>query len=52
MRSGEVWPSSGGHLIIIPISLIGTPGRVPSSLGLSVSELLSKFYLSGEAKAK
>ena len=50
MKGGEVWPTSGGHLIIIPISLIGTPGRVPSSLGLSVSELLSKFFLSGQGR--
>ncbi len=47
MKGGDVWPQSGGHLIIIPISLIGTPGRVPSSLGLSVSELLGKVFLSG-----
>ena len=50
MKGGDVWPQSGGHVIIIPISLIGTPGRVPSSLGLSVSELLSKFFLSGEMR--
>lgn len=48
MSDGDIWPESGGgHIIIIPLALIGTPGRVPSSLGLSVTEILSKFYLSG-----
>jgi hypothetical protein len=48
MKGGELWPTdSHGHLIIIPLSLIGPPGRVPSSLGLAVGELLSKFFLSG-----
>lgn len=49
MADGEVWPTgTHGHLIIIPLSLIGPPGRVPSSLGLAVTALLNKFYLSGE----
>ena len=48
MADREVWPTDPhGHLIIIPLSMIGPPGRVPSSLGLAVTELLNKFYLSG-----
>jgi hypothetical protein len=40
------WPSGAGNLIIIPMSLVGPPGRVPSSLGLSMGDLLSKLFLS------
>ena len=46
MAQGDVWPVGGsGHLIAIPASLVGPPGRVPSSLGLSLGELLSKLML-------
>lgn len=46
MKGGDVWPTdTHGHLIIIPVSLVGTPGRVPASLGLSVTELLSKMLM-------
>jgi hypothetical protein len=48
MSDGEVWPTgSFGHVIFIPISLAGPPGRVPSSLGLSIGDLLGKLYISG-----
>ena len=40
------WPTGAGNLIIIPMSLVGPPGRVPSSLGLSMGDLLSKLFLS------
>lgn len=51
MSDGEVWPTSfQGHVIFVPISVAGPPGRVPSSLGLSIGDLLSKFYISGEEK--
>ncbi len=42
------WPSGPGNLIIIPMSLVGPPGRVPSSLGLSMGDLLGKLFLSDE----
>jgi len=46
MAGGDLWPHGGkGHLIAIPASLVGPPGRVPSSLGFSVGELLSKLWL-------
>ncbi len=46
MSDSTLWPSDPkGHLIIMPISLIGPPGRVPSSLGLSVSDLVSRVFL-------
>jgi hypothetical protein len=40
------WPTGSGNLIIIPMSLVGPPGRVPSSLGLSMGDLLDKLFLS------
>jgi hypothetical protein len=40
------WPTGAGNLIIIPMSLVGPPGRVPSSLGLSMGDLLNKLFLS------
>jgi hypothetical protein len=40
------WPTGAGNLIIIPMSLIGPPGRVPLSLGLSRGDFLSKLFLS------
>jgi len=40
------WPSGAGNLIIIPMSVVGPPGRVPSSLGLSMGDLLNKLFLS------
>jgi hypothetical protein len=40
------WPVGAGNIIIIPLSLVGPPGRVPSSLGLSMGDLLNKLFLS------
>jgi len=49
MTDGPLWPTDpDGHLIIIPVSLIGPPGRVPSSLGLAVSDLLSRLFLTDQ----
>ena len=46
MAPHDPWPHGGsGHLIIVPSSLVGLPGRVPSSLGLALGELLSKLFL-------
>ena len=46
MAGGDLWPHGGaGHLIVVPSSLVGTPGRTPSSLGLAMGELLSKLFL-------
>jgi hypothetical protein len=39
------WPSGSGNIIIIPLSLAGPPGRVPSSMGLAIGELLNKLLL-------
>ena len=36
-----------GHLIIMPISVVGPPGRTPSSMGLSVLSILSKIIIWG-----
>jgi hypothetical protein len=47
MAGGDVYPSGNGNLIILPASLVGPPGRVPSSLGLAVGELITKLLLSG-----
>ena len=41
------WPLGGtGNIIILPLSLVGPPGRVPSSLGFAVGELLAKLFFS------
>lgn len=40
------WPLGHGNLIILPLSLVGPPGRVPSSLGFAVGELLAKLFFS------
>jgi hypothetical protein len=40
-------PLGSGHLVILSPSALGLPGRVPSSLGLAVGELLNKLLLSG-----
>ena len=46
MRDEGEWPTDPhGHLVILPVSLVGPPGRVPSSIGLSVIELLSKVLM-------
>jgi len=39
------WPSGPGNLIIVPASLAGPPGRVPSSLGLALGDVLNKLLL-------
>ena len=50
MSDPALWPTGGsGHLVIIPISLVGPPGRVPSSLGFAVGDLLSKLILTDRA---
>ena len=39
------WPSGNGNLIILSPSMAGVPGRVPSSLGLAIGDLLDKLLL-------
>lgn len=39
-------PLGHGHLLIFPISAVGPPGRVPSSIGLSIGEILQKVFIS------
>ncbi len=43
----DLWQSgSHGHLTGLPVSIAGPTGRVPSSLGLAIGELLAKFFIS------
>jgi len=50
MKDSTVWPTDGaGILAIVPLSVVGPPGRVPSSLGFSVGELLGKVFLTDRA---
>ena len=41
-------PVSVGHLIAYPLALAGMPGRTPTSLGLGVTQLLTKFWIYNE----
>ena len=41
-----------GHLVIMPISVVGPPGRTPSSMGLSVLSILSKIIIWGNKNSK
>ena len=45
------WPTDpmGGNLMIIPLSLVGPPGRSPSSLGLGAADLLNQIMLTDGA---
>jgi hypothetical protein len=36
-----------GHLVIMPISVVGPPGRTPTSMGLSVLSILTKIIIWG-----
>jgi len=49
MAVNTPWPTGSGNLIIVPASLAGPPGRVPSSVGLSMADLLNKLLLSDAA---
>jgi hypothetical protein len=43
----DLWASgSHGHLTGLPVSIAGPTGRVPSSLGLAIGELMAKFFIS------
>ena len=54
MMAGDTvaWPSGSGNLILIPMSLVGPPGRVPSSMGLAIGELLNKLLLTDTAEER
>ncbi|MFI5263570.1 MAG: hypothetical protein ACHQM6_03545 [Candidatus Kapaibacterium sp.] len=42
-----IWKSGNhGHLTGLPVSIAGPTGRVPSSLGLAVGELMAKLFIS------
>jgi len=41
-------PSSGGNIMITPISVTGPTSRSPSSLGLNVSDILTTFFIAGD----
>jgi hypothetical protein len=40
-----VWPTGSGNLTVLPVSIASPTGRVPSSLGLAVGELLNKIFI-------
>ena len=47
----ETWtgsPSSGGNLIIEPISIAGPRSRSPSTLGLNALDFLNEFFITGD----
>ena len=51
MKGPQKWPTDpmGGNLMILPLSLVGPPGRSPSSLGLAAVDLLSQIMLTDGA---
>lgn len=51
MAGPQSWPTDpmGGNLMIIPLSLVGPPGRSPASLGLAAADLLNQIMLTDEA---
>jgi hypothetical protein len=53
LMAGETtpWPDGPGNLIFLPLSMAGPPGRVPSSLGMAIGQLLGKLFLSGTGNA-
>ncbi|HYM20488.1 MAG TPA: hypothetical protein VEW28_05725 [Candidatus Kapabacteria bacterium] len=40
-----IWPTGSGNLTVLPVSIAAPTGRVPSSLGLAVGELLNKIFI-------
>lgn len=40
-----IWPTGSGHLTVLPVSVAEPTGRVPSSLGLAVGDLLNKIFI-------
>jgi hypothetical protein len=43
----DLWQSGDhGHLTGLPVSVAGPTGRVPTSLGLAIGELMSKLFIS------
>ena len=53
---GEIWsgrPSEGGHIVILPISVTGPLGRVPTSLGLNaLTAVTTLFVFAGDGELK
>ncbi len=50
MAGGTTWsgnPSSGGNIIITPISLAGPRARTPSSMGLNALTFINEFFIYG-----
>ncbi len=45
MKGHGMWPTGAGHLTVYPLSVAAPTGRVPSSLGLSVGQLLAKIFI-------
>jgi hypothetical protein len=50
MADGELWsgsPSSGGNIVISPLSVVGEPSRLPSTLGLNALVVISMIFVTG-----
>lgn len=46
-----IWPAGPhGHLTVLPVSVASPTGRVPSSLGLAVGELLNKIFIAHDGE--
>lgn len=45
-----VWPTGSGHLTVLPVSVAEPTGRVPSSIGLAVGELLNKIFIAHDGE--
>ena len=41
-------PGGGGNIMIFPLSIVGPTARSPMSLGLSVSDILAQFFVTGD----
>lgn len=45
-----IWPSGSGHLTVLPATVAGPTGRVPSSLGLAVGALTNKIFIAHDGE--
>lgn len=53
MSGGTPWsgsPSSGGNILITPISVAAPPSRLPTSLGLNALDLINTIFVSAESE--
>ncbi len=45
-----IWPSGSGHLTVLPATVAGPTGRVPSSLGLAVGALTNRIFIAHDGE--